>query len=81
MSETMIKIKNLSIYEASMLYARLLYPSYYFDIYEEVMNKERNEEDLVSIIKKSSAYEIFLKEAYLVISKYALIEKIDWLIN
>ena len=64
-----------------MLYARLLYPSYYFDIYEEVMNKERNEEDLVSIIKKSSAYEIFLKEAYLEITKYAPIEKIDWLIN
>lgn len=76
-----LKIKNLSIYEASMLYARLLYPSYYFDIYEEVMNKERNEEDLVSIIKKSSAYEIFLKEAYLEITKYAPIEKIDWLIN
>lgn len=76
-----LKIRSLSFYEAGMLYARLLYPSYYFDIYEEVMNKDRNEEDLVDIIKKCSSYETFLKEAYLEITKYAPIEKIDWLIN
>ncbi len=76
-----LKIRNLSIYEANMFYARLMYPSYYFDIYEEVMNKDRNEEDLVDIIKKCSSYEMFLKEAYLEISKYAPIDKIDWLIN
>lgn len=76
-----LKIRNLSVYEANMFYARLLYPSYYFDVYEEVMNKDRNEEDLVDIIKKCNSYEDFLKEAYLEISKYAPIEKIDWLIN
>ena len=76
-----LKLRNLSIYEASMLYARLLYPSYYFDVYENVMNKEQNEEDLLDIIKKCNGFEYFLKEAYLEITKYAPIEKIDWLIN
>ena len=76
-----LSIRGLSVYEASMLYARLLYPSYYFDIYEEVMNKERDEEDLVRVIKKADLYEDFLKKAYLEITKYAMIEKIDWLIN
>ncbi len=76
-----LKIQHLTYYEASMLYARLLYPSYYFDIYEDVMNNDRNEEDLVSIVSKCSSYELFLKEAYLEISKYAPIEKVDWLIN
>lgn len=57
-----------------MFYARLLYPSYYFDVYEEVMNKDRNEEDLVDIIKSVIVMKIF-KEAYLEISKYAPIEK------
>ena len=76
-----LSIRSLSVYDASMLYARLLYPSYYFDIYEEVMNKERDEEDLVSVIKKADLYEDFLKKAYLEIIKYAMIEKIDWLIN
>ena len=76
-----LSIRSLSVYDASMLYARLLYPSYYFDIYEEVMNKERDEEDLVRVIKKADLYEDFLKKAYLEITKYAMIEKIDWLIN
>ena len=76
-----LSIRGLSVYEASMLYARLLYPSYYFDIYEEVMNKERDEEDLVRVIKKVDLYEDFLKKAYLEITKYAMIERIDWLIN
>ena len=76
-----LSIKRLSIYDASMLYARLLYPSYYFDIYEEVMNKDRNEEDLIKIIKKANLYEDFLKAAYLEINKYAAIEKIDWIIG
>ena len=76
-----LKLRRLSIYQYSMLYARLLYPSYYFDIYEEVMNKDRDEEDLVLIINKNQKYEEFLKKTYLEITKYAPIEKIDWLIS
>ena len=76
-----LKIKKLSFYEYSMLYARLLYPSYYFDIYEDIMNKDRNENDLIKIIEKCNLFESFLKTAYLEISKYATIDKIDWLID
>ena len=64
-----------------MLYARLLYPSYYFDIYEEVMNKERSEEDLLKIISKNENFEELLKKAYLEITKYAILEKVEWIIN
>lgn len=76
-----LKVRPLNVYEYEMLFARLLYPSYYFDVYENVMNKEENEEDLIKIIKRSDDYEIFLKNAYLEISKYAKIEKIAWLID
>lgn len=75
-----LKISNLNAYDYNMLYARLLYPSYYFDVYDEVMNKDRKEEDLIKIISKNQEYELFLKKAYLEISKYAPLEKIDWLI-
>ena len=64
-----------------MLYARLLYPSYYFDIYEQIMNKKIDEDNLLRIVNKVNLYEQFLKKAYLEISKYANIEKIDWIIN
>lgn len=76
-----LKIRHLSLYEYQMLYARLLYPTYYFDVYESVMNKNGNEEELVNIIKKCDSYEEFLKNAYLEISKYAKIDKIEWIIN
>ena len=76
-----LKIRHLSLYEFQMLYARLLYPTYYFDVYEGVMNKNGDEEELVNIIKKCDSYEEFLKKAYLEISKYAKIDKIEWIIN
>ena len=76
-----LKIRHLSFYEYQMLYARLLYPTYYFDVYESVMNKNGDEEELVNIIKKCDSYEEFLKKAYLEISKYAKIDKIEWIIN
>ena len=79
--KSFLKIKRLTIYEYNMFYARLLYPSYYFDIYEEVMNKERSEEDLLKIISKNKNFEEFLKKAYLEITKYAILEKVEWIIN
>ncbi len=76
-----LRTNPLTFYNYSMLYARLLYPSYYFDIYEEIMNKEKDENELIPIIAKVDAYEQFLKKAYFEITKYAPIAKIDWLIN
>lgn len=76
-----LKIRHLSLYEYQMLYARLLYPTYYFDVYESVMNKDTDENILVDVIKKCDSYEEFLKKAYLEISKYAKIDKIEWIIN
>lgn len=76
-----LRINHFSIYSLSLLYARLLYPSYYFDIYESVMNDETDEESLIPIIEEADNYEIFLKEAYEEIAKYAPIERVEWLLN
>lgn len=76
-----LKIRHLSMYEYQMLYARLLYPTYYFDLYDNVMNKDASEEELVNVIKRCNEFEEFLKKAYLEISKYASIDKIEWITN
>ena len=76
-----LKRKRLSIYGYQLLYARLLYPSYYFDVYEKVMEGILSEEELVKIINKASDYEKFLKDIYFAILKYASIEPIDWILN
>ena len=71
----------MNVYEYQMLFARLLYPTYYFDLYESIMNKDTDEEELVKVIKRVDEFELFLKKTYLEISKYAKIEKIDFLIE
>ena len=76
-----LSIRKLNIYEYHMFYARLLYPSYYFDVYDSVMNKNVNEEELVKIVKRSNDYEKFLKKTYLEISKYVRLDKINWIIE
>lgn len=76
-----LKRKKLSVYGYQLLYARLLYPSYYFDLYEKIMEGVIKEDELLKFINKSSQYEIFLKKMFMELSKYATIEPIDWIIN
>lgn len=76
-----LKLTNFSIYSLELLYARLLYPSYYFDIYENIMNDLEEEEKLIPIIDKAADYEEFLRDAYLEINKYAPIEGISWILE
>ena len=64
-----------------MLFARLLYPSYYFDIYEKIVNTNDKSEKLLKVISLNVEYEKFLKKAYELISTYAPLENIEWLKN
>lgn len=50
--------------EAILFLARLIYPSYYFDLYEKIYNSKDEEKNLQDIIKKIPDYEIFLKKIY-----------------
>jgi len=79
--QSFLKMKRLSKYSYHMLYARLLYPSYYFDLYENIMNNNESEEKLINIIKRVDDYERFLKLAYNEISIYTNLERIDWLLK
>jgi len=76
-----LKMKRLTSYSYHMLYARLLYPSYYFDLYEDVMNNNGNEDRILKIISRVNDYELFLKQAYEEINKYTYLEKIDWILK
>ena len=54
------------------IFARILFPTYYFDIYEEENNKKIT-------IEQINKYEKSLKKIYKQISKIKKIKKIDWL--
>lgn len=70
---------NFSSYQFSLLMARLLFPSFYFDLYEDIINGYSKEERIVSILKRSSEYENYIRYIYFFINKKRSILKIDWL--
>lgn len=64
-----------------LLFARLMYPTYFFDLCKLVLEEEKDESALDKIILKSEEYEDLLNDIYLLIRKYYDIPKIDWLIR
>jgi len=76
-----INIRKPDVYSLSMLYARLLYPSYYFDLHEKIIHHEEKEEALLSIIDKVDDYELFLKNVWLLINQYVPLEPISWILK
>lgn len=65
----------------NLLYARLLFPTYYFDVYDKVLNEESSENELIKIIDKSNDFEKFLQDFYLYYSKNYQMFRIEWLIK
>ena len=80
---TYLNYNNLSKDEYIYLYARLLFPTYYFDIYDEIINTKSNEDSIVKIISKACEYEQFLFNIYnfIVYEKKTQIEPIEWIIK
>ena len=80
------EVKNIIIYnnynydEYVLFIARLLFPSYYFDIYDEIINNDLDENNIIKIVNKTKDYEIFLSQIIsYILSNNIMIEQIDWL--
>ena len=71
----------ISYKEALLFYARLLYPSYFFDTYEDIINKNLDESLINNIVLKAGEYESFLSytEDYISSLYNMYIPKINWL--
>lgn len=72
------KIKMSSI-DYLYFYIRMLFPSYYFDCYDLILNQEIEEKAIIKIINKQEEYEYLLYEIYLVIKPYVNLIEIDWI--
>ena len=62
-----------------LLYARMLFPSSFFDIYEKIVNDKLREEELIPIINNIKNYEEYLKNIFNLINKKTRIPVVDWL--
>lgn len=55
---------NLDETEKILFLSRMLYPSYYFDVYEQIIDGKLDEIELKKIINKVDEYELLLKNIY-----------------
>ena len=74
-----IKMSNLNYNEVLLFYIRLIYPSYYFDTYDEIIQGKAKEDKLLNYINQSNKYEIFLKEVYILLNNYYKLPEIEWI--
>lgn len=74
-----IRKANFSKDEITLLMSRLIYPSYYFDLYEKIFIEKESEKELNKIIKKNAEYEAFLKEIYNNVKLIYAIPQIEFL--
>lgn len=70
---------NLNNIDIQYFYARMLFPTYYFDIFESVMDGTCDEVKISYIVKKINEYEKFLNGLYRYLSKFFPLEELEWL--
>lgn len=70
---------NLDQNEYILLFARLLYPSYYFDEYDKIIQEIIPEDRINFLIKKNNYYEMFLKKVYELIKIKCKFPQIEWM--
>ena len=73
------KYNFFSIYGIRVLFSRILYPSFYFDIYDQIISEKKEEKELNTIISKINDYEYYLYNIYLYLKKFYDIPEINWL--
>lgn len=73
------KHNYFSIYGISLIIARILYPSFYFDYYDKIINNIENESSILKITSRIKEYEKYLQDIFIYFHKYYNIKDINWL--
>ena len=78
----MLTIPKYNYTDYILLYARLLYPTYYFDLFSQYINADSFDENkIINILNKQNAYELFLKDCFYEIRSKYNIPEINWIIK
>lgn len=76
---TIINSIDLSEYGWGLLYARMLFPTYFFDLYDTIINEEKEEIKIGNLINRIEEYEKLLNYMYKEINKKTRIPSIGWI--
>ena len=80
-NELLVYLHNnyLSLMEVKLLVSRLLYPSFYFDMYEDILIENQEEKIILSVISKLDEYEDYLANVISFFKLYYDIDEIEWI--
>ena len=70
---------NLSLNEVKLLISRVLFQSFYFDLYEDIFNYNKDEKILNNIISRIDEYEEYLNSIIIYFKRFYPIDEIEWL--
>ena len=77
--KNVINAVNFDYNEILLFMSRIIYPSYFFDIYDLIIQDKINENEIEIYIKKITYYETFLRNMYNYIKSIYKIPVIEWL--
>ena len=69
----------LSLMEVKLLVARLLYPSFYFEMYEDILIDNKEEKIILEVLSRLDDYEEYLSNVIVFLKGNYEIEEIEWL--
>ena len=75
------KYHYFSFYGMGLLVARVLWPSFYFEVYDGIIRGEINESYVLKITSRLSEYEKYLADVFNYFRKYYPIDEIGWLVK
>lgn len=80
-NELLIYLRSnyLSLLEVKLLISRLLYPSFYFDMYDDILIDNKEEKIILEVISKLDNYEEYLAKVISFFSSNYDIDEIEWL--
>ena len=73
------KHNYFSFYGMSLLIARIIYPSFYFELYDEIIQGISNESMILKITSRIDDYEKYLNDCLNYFHKYYAISDISWI--
>lgn len=73
------KYNYFSFYGINLLISRILYPSFYFEKYDEIISNKENESSILKITSRTSEYEKYLQDVFSYFRKYYNIRELNWL--
>lgn len=74
-----LKYNMLSNTDILLLISRILYPSFYFELYEDILIDNKDEKIIIPIISRLPNYEKYLANIFKYLSNHYDIPKISWL--